>query len=184
MQNIYKISEVPNPKERGTVVPGEFLEMLDGKKLMSKGMPLSPWMPPTYLWLGLEGLAGVEPDIEGLQITPNLPTEWRWIAAKDILYAGEKLTFFVIDGTLYSNTKVETKLKREIFSDDVTPHIKANTYHIGLKNNHELVIFLATEEDKDVKVDIEATLLGHAEQPCLKLSAGEAKILKLSMSKN
>jgi hypothetical protein len=51
MRNIWKISEVENPKAYGNVVPGLFPERLSGQSFKSRGMTMSPWMPPTFLWL-------------------------------------------------------------------------------------------------------------------------------------
>jgi hypothetical protein len=69
-------------------------------------MAMSPWMPPTYLWLGVEGLLGVSPVEEGCIMNPCLPPGWDWLAVKDLLWRGEKITVFLTGGTLYASRHV------------------------------------------------------------------------------
>lgn len=58
----------PGPPERaGALVPGQFAEWFDGESGKSLGMAMSPWMPPTFVWLVLEGLLGLRPTLAGLQ---------------------------------------------------------------------------------------------------------------------
>ena len=62
-----------SPIKAGRIAPGEFPERFHGEKALSLGMSLSPWTPPTYLWLGIEGLLGVEPNLSGSGINPSIP---------------------------------------------------------------------------------------------------------------
>lgn len=45
---------------RFNTVPGQFSEWLDGETLVNRGMMLSPWFPPRYLWAAIEGMAGLD----------------------------------------------------------------------------------------------------------------------------
>ena len=84
MASVYALSEIENPAAAGHLVPGEFPEWFDGETFESRGMAMSPWMPPTYLWLGVAGLAGVAPRPGTLEINPHLPEEWDWISVRNL----------------------------------------------------------------------------------------------------
>ena len=47
-----------DPKKNNTV-PGQFSEWFDGESLTNKGMRLSPWEPPRFLWATIEGVCGL-----------------------------------------------------------------------------------------------------------------------------
>lgn len=50
---------IRDPKAHNTV-PGQFSEWFDGESLVNRGMRLSPWEPPRYLWAAIEGACGVK----------------------------------------------------------------------------------------------------------------------------
>ncbi|MDP6108180.1 MAG: hypothetical protein QGI33_07085, partial [Candidatus Brocadiia bacterium] len=47
-----------NPRVFNTV-PGQFSEWFDGESLVNRGMRLSPWEPPRFLWAAIEGVCGM-----------------------------------------------------------------------------------------------------------------------------
>ncbi len=55
-------------------VPGEFPEWLHGEELESRGMSLSPWVAPTFLWAVAEGLLGYQP---GSEERASVPEAWQ-----------------------------------------------------------------------------------------------------------
>lgn len=114
MERIYSISEPESPIEFGNVVPGEFPERLDGDTFRSKGMGMSPWMPPTYLWLGIEGLLGLKVEKGSVKIEPSLPQKWNFICVFDIPMKGERLSVVIHNGILYANMNVESELPSRI----------------------------------------------------------------------
>lgn len=125
MNAIYSLCEKENPLSGGHLVPGEFPEWFHAETYESLGMAMSPWMPPTYLWLGVEGLAGVTPRVEGLSVSPNLPAHWRWLVMRNLPYRGQSVSFFVHNGHLHTTCRVESALPQSVYSRDVTPEVEA-----------------------------------------------------------
>ncbi|HWE60897.1 MAG TPA: amylo-alpha-1,6-glucosidase, partial [Chloroflexota bacterium] len=65
-----------NPKANNTV-PGQFGEWFDGESLTNRGMRLSPWEPPRFLWAAVEGICGVVLQPGTPKIQPLVPDAWR-----------------------------------------------------------------------------------------------------------
>lgn len=103
------------------VVPGEFPEYFNGDDLRQWGMPLSPFVPGIYLWCGLEGLAGIEPQASGLRVKPSIPREWGWIAISHLPYRGYPLTLLAAakERTIYTTAHVDTDWKQIVVSDEL-----------------------------------------------------------------
>lgn len=79
-----------------STVPGQFSEWSDGETLVNRGMRLSPWEPPRFLWVAMEGLAGIRVDMDQIRISPAMPAEWKWMAVSDAPIAGQDLSYAVI----------------------------------------------------------------------------------------
>ena len=126
---IYALSEMEDPLAAGHSVPGEFPEWFDGETWQSRGMAMSPWMPPTYLWLGIEGLAGVAPSTESLEsplsVNPNLPPDWGWLMLRNLPYRGRRISFFVHDGHLHATYPLSSTLPQTTYARDVTDEVEA-----------------------------------------------------------
>jgi glycogen debranching enzyme len=83
------------PKIHNTV-PGQFSEWFDGESLVNRGMRLSPWEAPRYLWAAVEGICGVmlRPDPEPPQVRPLLPLEWKWVGLRNLPYHSGTISYF------------------------------------------------------------------------------------------
>jgi glycogen debranching enzyme len=83
------------PKVHNTV-PGQFSEWFDGESLVNRGMRLSPWEAPRYLWAAIEGICGVmlRPYPEPPQVEPLLPLEWKWVGLRNLVYHGRRISYF------------------------------------------------------------------------------------------
>jgi hypothetical protein len=83
------------PKAHNTV-PGQFSEWFDGESLANRGMRLSPWEAPRYLWAAVEGICGVmlQPDPAPPLVRPLLPLEWKWVGLRQVPYHGRRPSFF------------------------------------------------------------------------------------------
>jgi glycogen debranching enzyme len=83
------------PKDHNTV-PGQFSEWFDGDSLVNRGMRLSPWEAPRYLWAAVEGVCGVslQPAPELPNVQPLLPPEWKWVGLRNLPYHGRHLSYF------------------------------------------------------------------------------------------
>lgn len=99
-------------------VPGQFSEWFDGETLINRGMRLSPWEPPRYLWALLEGAMGFgiqipvpEPGRDALATAPNgvrdalrsqnrispvIPKRWQWFVLRNVPMNGQSLSYFAV----------------------------------------------------------------------------------------
>jgi hypothetical protein len=86
---------VADPKTFNTV-PGQFSEWSDGQTLVNRGMRLSPWEAPRFLWGAVEGLAGIKLGAHPrLRLDPRMPLDWSWLAVRNLPYREERLSFFI-----------------------------------------------------------------------------------------
>ena len=118
---------VRDPRRYNTV-PGQFSEWFDGEALQNRGMRLSPWEPPRFLWALLEGAMGVSPSTDGLAVDPMLPAQWQWACVRHLPYHGRHLSWFLArfeDGLrFYTADAFETRHPVERFQEDVSDVIE------------------------------------------------------------
>ncbi len=147
MKNIFRLPEVENPKKYVNVVPGEFPERMHGDTFTSRGMTLSPWMPPTYVWLAVEGLLGVNPLPQNLELSPCIPAEWSWIAVKNLLYKGSTVTAVLFEGVLYSTLPVRSSypVKTGVLLD-ASPDDE-RLFSLCMKVDGQILLFAASDEN-------------------------------------
>jgi len=181
LRNIYSISETKIPKNYGAICPGEFPERLNGDTYVSEGAKSSPVAAPSYLWLAIEGLVGIDPQIDKLVIEPCLPEEWKWLAVKNIPYKGEKITFFYWEDTIYSNNYFKTSYPLEVFDEEISESLNMPVFSIVLKRKEEIIVFL--NACNDIKFNLEIEELPKIKTPIF-LKAGEAKILNFNNTKS
>ncbi|HEY9723022.1 MAG TPA: hypothetical protein V6D47_13505, partial [Oscillatoriaceae cyanobacterium] len=180
MRQTYALSEMPEPVNAGRVVPGEFPEWFDGDTFESKGMAMSPWMPPTFVWLGLEGLAGLTPLTQGprARLAPNLPPEWRWLGARNVSLGQERLAFFILDGTLHvAGAAVEAAEPVERYDAELTETIASDApFTLALRRGDTLRVFVATDAPCVVRLRAEG------EDYFIELGAGEARMVTVPVA--
>lgn len=82
-----------DPRAYNTV-PGQFSEWFDGESLINRGMRLSPWEPPRFLWAAVEGVAGLVVLPGQPKINPLLPQQWKWTACHRVRYHGRAISAF------------------------------------------------------------------------------------------
>jgi glycogen debranching enzyme len=81
-----------DPKTNNTV-PGQFNEYFDGESLINRGMRLSPWEPPRFLWAAIEGVCRFMLTTGSPRINPLVPPNWKWLAVKRLPYHGREITY-------------------------------------------------------------------------------------------
>ncbi|HYQ86263.1 MAG TPA: amylo-alpha-1,6-glucosidase, partial [Bacteroidota bacterium] len=178
MLNIYKLSEPERPADFVNVVPGEFPERLHGETFESRGMAMSPWMPPTYVWLAIEGLFGVRSSLGGLIMNPAIPPNWNWIAVRNLPYNGMTISAFVLEGVIYSNIALKSSLPVktgelvEAFADN------DSILCIAIKIAEEIAVFAASDEGGDGTISIVQD--GFIISESISLARGEAKLFSIS----
>jgi hypothetical protein len=176
MDHLYALCEPADPRAGGRLVPSEFPEWFHGETYQSLGMAMSPWMPPTYLWLGIEGLAGVRPTPAGLEVAPNLPPEWTWMALRALPYRGGRVSFFAHAGRLYSTAPLISPWPVEVFatdaSDEVTVEGPFTALALGGPGGGAVLVMASAAGQGAVR-------WGAARQ-AVALAAGEAVVLRFA----
>ena len=112
-------------------VPGEFGEWFDGETLVNRGMRLSPWEPPRFLWAAIEGVCGfsvrpAEPIIE-----PLIPPTWKWVGLRRVPYHGVEISYFAArqQGKLhvYATCAVSSTCEPHAYDKDITDQLAVMT---------------------------------------------------------
>ncbi len=80
--------------QRYNTVPGQFGEWFDGESLANRGMRLSPWEPPRFLWAAVEGVCGLVLMPGAPRVNPLMPAGWNWVALRDVPYHGRIVFVF------------------------------------------------------------------------------------------
>jgi glycogen debranching enzyme len=137
-----------DPKKNNTV-PGQFGEYFDGESLINRGMRLSPWEPPRFLWAAVEGVCGVMLSTGPPRIKPLVPATWKWLALKRLPYHGMEITFFATreDGTLRisATVDIESDFPKEVYDTDVSPAVRVfsdDAAVVALKRPDEISILV------------------------------------------
>ena len=178
MRNIWKISEVGNPKAYQNIVPGHFPERLSGETFKSRGMAMSPWMPPTYLWLAYEGLLGLEPSAADVRANPHLPADWKWIGVRDLPLRGGKLSCVYYRRTLYATQPLGSRNKCVQFDEDVTRFVSCDApFSVALRNAQRTVVFVGTDAPGSFKLEVREPLVAGRVAIDLNLRPGDCRLL-------
>jgi hypothetical protein len=118
-----------DPKIYNTV-PGQFSEWFDGESLVNRGMRLSPWEPPRYLWAAIEGACGLNlhEAPKRFNVAPLMPSGWRWLGVRRLPLAGSELSYFVIRDhakfRVFANGHLSVEGELEVFDEDVSNRIE------------------------------------------------------------
>lgn len=134
---------------KNNTVPGQFSEWFDGESLVNRGMRLSPWEPPRFLWAAVEGVCGLmlSPDLP--RVNPLIPPEWKWVGLHKLPYHGSSLTYFAgREGSrfhIYSNAEIETKHAVDRYDQDITERIRvlsASAAVVGFQRPGEIAVLV------------------------------------------
>jgi len=118
-----------DPKIYNTV-PGQFSEWFDGESLVNRGMRLSPWEPPRYLWAAIEGACGLNlhEAPKRFNVAPLMPSGWRWLGVRRLPLAGSELSYFIIREhskfRVFANGHLSVEGDLEVFDEDVSNRIE------------------------------------------------------------
>jgi glycogen debranching enzyme len=142
-----------NPKQNNTV-PGQLSEWFDGESLVNRGMRLSPWEPPRFLWAAVEGVCGVVLQPGMPKISPLVPAHWRWVGLRRLPYHGAEISFFATrehqgnhaaEFHVYSSVEVATEHTLAVYAEDATETVRVlnpEVCHLALRRPHEAVLLL------------------------------------------
>ncbi len=139
---------------RNNTVPGQFSEWLHGETLVNRGMMLSPWFPPRYLWAAIEGAAGLDLSGSVPTLNPQLSPDWRWLGVRNLPLCGKKLTWFVVrtpDLHIYTNQHFESDTPYEAYDTDFTEKMHINGEGVvgfALRHLQRVAIFLGNTTER------------------------------------
>ncbi len=179
MVNVYKLSETKRPIDYENIVPGEFPERLHGENYKSLGMAMSPWMPPTYLWTGIEGLLGIKTSLNGLEMNPVFSADWKWIAVRDVPYKNSKFSAVFLDGILYTSLPVQSRFPVTVCDSLETSSDADEIFTVGLRTEKEILIFAASTSSAEGKIVYEFN--GFKNEKLVRLRSGEGIIIHVAL---
>ncbi len=144
-----------NPKQNNTV-PGQFSEWFDGESLVNRGMRLSPWEAPRFLWAAVEGICGVMLRPHALQVQPLIPESWDWVALRNLPFQGDRVSFFAgrdadRDLHLYSTRDVSSVHERWVYREDVSEQVltpQPHVHHVALRRADETLVCVGNSSDQ------------------------------------
>ena len=152
-------------------VPGEFSEWFDGETLVNRGMRLSPWEPPRFLWAAVEGVCGFTLSPETPRINPLMPPTWRWVGLRRLPYHGEELSYFAVrqDGKInvFATCEVETKNDAHEYEEDITDSIvvlAANASTIALRRGSQMMIMVGNSGGQTTNAPVDLSRVVSADK--------------------
>jgi hypothetical protein len=130
-------------------VPGEFGEWFDGETLVNRGMRLSPWEPPRFLWAAIEGVCGFSVRPGKPTIRPLIPPIWRWVGVRRVPYHGKELSYFAVRQQdrmhVYASTDIDSSYEPHVYTEDVTDRVvvmSESAAPIALAREGEMLIMI------------------------------------------
>ena len=149
-----------NPKMNNTV-PGQFSEWFDGESLINRGMRLSPWEPPRFLWAAIEGVCGLMLTTDEPRVNPLVPQSWQWIGVRRLRYHGDEISYFATrhNGKFHvcATGPVDTSSGYEHFEKDVSDRITAFSDAaavIAFTGGDKIVVLVGNVSDQTATIPI------------------------------
>jgi hypothetical protein len=149
-----------NPRMNNTI-PGQFSEWFDGESLINRGMRLSPWEPPRFLWAAIEGVCGLMLTTAEPRINPLVPRSWRWVGMRRLQYHGAEISYFATRqaGTFYicATGSVDTESGYEHFDEDISDRVAAFSEAaavIAFKGDDKFVVLVGNVSDQTATIPL------------------------------
>ena len=150
-----------DPKASNTV-PGQFSEWFDGETLVNRGMRLSPWEPPRFLWAAVEGVCGIMLTTGAPRINPLVPTSWKWVALRRLPYHSTEISFFAArqDGRfrIYATLDVDSDYETEHYDEDVSARItaySADAAVVALRREGSILLCVGNVESVTLTISLD-----------------------------
>ena len=136
--------------QRNNTVPGQFSEWFDGESLANRGMRLSPWEPPRFLWAAVEGVCGLVLLPGAPRVNPLMPADWNWVALRDVPYHGRPFSYFIVrepetDTRVYATCAIDCDWRTEVYSTDVSDDVwvyNRDAIAVAFRNDDDLVLLV------------------------------------------
>jgi hypothetical protein len=151
--------------QRYNTVPGQFSEWFDGESLANRGMRLSPWEPPRFLWAAVEGVCGLMLMPGLARVNPLMPAGWNWVALRDVPYHGGPFSYFLVreaegDVRVYATRSIDCNWPAEIYTVDVSDGVRIYTgdaVGIALRRDGDLVLLVGNTGADTIYAPIQFT---------------------------
>ncbi len=134
---------------RYNTVPGQFSEWFDGDSLANRGMRLSPWEPPRFLWAAIEGVCGLTLSGDVPQINPLVPEDWKWLALRRLRHHGQEIAYFAVrvkgSFQLFTTCEVDTDHPHYVYERDISdrvPMFSRASRAVAFERDREIVVFV------------------------------------------
>ncbi len=154
-----------DPKKNNTV-PGQFSEWFDGESLTNKGMRLSPWEPPRFLWAAIEGVCGVTLEHGRPRIAPLVPQTWTWLGLRRLPYHGKELSYFAVRMNggfrIYTTGPIESRSEVHLYDDDVSDDVSAfadGAVALAFHSNGTIAVLLGNTTPHTLNVALDVAKL-------------------------
>jgi hypothetical protein len=135
---------------------------------VNRGMRLSPWEAPRFLWAAVEGICGVMLGPRELRVQPLIPDAWQWIALRNLPFQGSQVSFFGRrhkGGQLHlcSTHPIATGHPLEVYPNDVSDEVVVPhpyMHHVALRRMKDIVVFIgnSSEETSVTPIGLEGVL--------------------------
>ncbi|HEU5198359.1 MAG TPA: hypothetical protein VFU32_01910, partial [Ktedonobacterales bacterium] len=151
-----------DPKKNNTV-PGQFSEWMDGESLVNRGMRLSPWEPPRFLWAAVEGVCGIMLSPGPIGLNPLLPRTWQWVGVRRLIYHGQELAFFAarqsglfhVLGT--ADFQAHEGYIKHLYEEDISQQVHALNllaHQISFRRKGEVMICIGSASKQTMLVPV------------------------------
>ncbi len=151
--------------QRYNTVPGQFSEWFDGESLANRGMRLSPWEPPRFLWAAVEGVCGLVLLPGQPRVNPLMPADWNWVALRDVPYHGRPFSYFLVREAeggvrIYATCSIDCNWPAEIYMADVSDDVRIYTgdaVGVALRRDEDLVLLVGNTGPDTIYAPIQFT---------------------------
>lgn len=101
---------------------------------------------------------------DGINVNPLLRKGWTWMAAKGIRAGGKPLSFFFMNGRLYSDVNLKTLHRRMKFQKDVSASVRSKAFVVAFYREfeieRELMVFTYSQAGRPDSVRIGVDIFG------------------------
>ncbi len=143
-------------------VPGQFSEWFNGDSLVNRGMRLSPWEPPRFLWAAIEGVCGLTLVGDRPEVNPLIPSNWKWVALRRLPYHGGEISYFAVRTrdslTLFTTCEVNTQFAHSLYETDVSdkiPVFSRIVRMVALQRGNEIAVLVGNVSDATTSVPVD-----------------------------
>ena len=101
------------------------------------------------------------------------------MAGKGVANDGRTVEFFFRNGQMFATEVEVCSFRNREYPESFTDRIQSNTFTIGIKHDHEALIFVATEKAREVRLVVEPSVFGERKTIELSLGKNESQIIRI-----